>query len=325
MQYKNAFFLVFALTISAAGSAKGQTGDSTFPLLSGKGTPLTLQLKDLDSTWRVFTAASSSYESIFNTAMGGSGNRVYTKGDTVTVGTDVFLVTYKPEAPDLSSLMMGGGGGLPKLKPLAENTVLRLSLLNLHALNAMDGIKVFDLKEQVASNQKPSYPMALIQPEKTTTAVSTEPALLKIGSVAPDFVVHDNNGKAVKLSAYRGKVVVIDFWATWCGPCQESLPDTNKLAAKFAGKNVVVLGVNVWDTKKAFHDWLPEHKGFSAIKFAIDTGGQGQDVATKLYHVSGIPTQYVIDRKGRVVKSLVGYSGGEADLASGIELALSHK
>jgi peroxiredoxin len=309
--------------------AASQAADPTFPLLAGKGAPLTIQLKDLDSNWRVFTASSNSYENILASAMGGgSGNRVYTKGGTITVGTDVFLVTYKPDPPDMASLFAGGGP--PKAKPLTEATTLRLSLLNLHALSAMDGIRVFDLKEQIATSQKPSSPLEMIQKEATATPAAeparpAEPALLKNGAEAPDFVVHDDNGKAVKLSAYRGKVVVIDFWSTWCGPCQESLPGTNALAAQFAQKNVVVLGVNVWDTKKAFHDWLPEHKKFSSIRFAIDTRGQGQDVATKLYHVSGIPTQYVIDRKGRIVKSLVGYSQDESDLTKGIHLDLSHR
>jgi thiol-disulfide isomerase/thioredoxin len=294
-----------------------------FPLLAGKTTPLTLHLKDLDSNWRVFTASTNSYENILASAMtGGTGNRVYTRGDTVTVGADIFLVTYKPEAPDISGLFSVGGP--PKAKALTENTLLRLSLLNLHALGAMDGIRVFDLKEQTVASTIPSFPFTTSTTTKSSSGTgSDEPAPLKNGSIAPDFTVRDDKGATVKLSSYRGKVVVLDFWSTWCGPCQQSLPSTNAVAAKYAGKNVVVLGVNVWDTKKAFHDWLPDHKKFGSIKFAIDTHGQGQDVATKLYHVSGIPTQFVIDKKGRVVKSLVGFSGDEADLVGGIKLALS--
>jgi thiol-disulfide isomerase/thioredoxin len=300
-------------------SAHAQVASAPFPLLSGKEAPLTLKLKDLDSSWRVFTASSSSYENILASAMsGGAGNRIFTKGDTVTVGTDVFLVTYKADPPDMASLF--GGGGPPKPKPLTLNTILRLSLLNLHALSAMDGIRVFDLKEITAA-PTPSPLQLFGQSAGATTAA--EPALLKEGGTAPDFVVQDDKGTAVKLSDYHGKVVVLDFWSTWCGPCQESLPGTNALAAKYAAKGVVVLGVNVWDKKDAFHDWLPKHKALSSIKFAIDTHDQPQDVATKLYHVSGIPTQYVIDRKGKIVKSLVGYSEDESGLTSGIKAALS--
>ncbi|MDR3690530.1 MAG: TlpA disulfide reductase family protein [Fimbriimonas sp.] len=323
MLYKTSILIASIVLTAPAVCASAQTGDNTFPLLSGKTVPLTLQLKELDASWRVFTAASSSYENILASAMGGGSNRVYTKGETITVGAEVFLVTYKPDGPDMASLLTSGGP--PKAKPISANTTIRLSLLNLHAVTAMDGIKVFDLNEQIGA-----IPATPLIPRKTEPAASdvvktAEPVLLHAGTLAPDFTVKDDSGAPVKLSSYRGKVVVIDFWSTWCGPCQESLPSTNSVAAKYAGKGVVVIGVNVWDTQKAFHSWLPDHKKFNSIKFAIDTRGNGQDVATKLYHVSGIPTQYVIDRKGRIVKSLVGYSGSEDDLTSGIKLALNHK
>ena len=315
---------VVASALVATSLAMAQTAGSPFPLLDGKTTPLTLKLKDLDSTWRVFHASSSSYENILASAMsGGGGAPVFTKGDTVTVGTDVFLVTYKPDGPNLAAMFSGGGP--PKPKPMTGDTVLRLSLLNLHALSAMDGIKVFDLKEQVAENQGDSFAEML---QKASGAASgsdagQEKPLLKSGTTAPDFTLHDDKGNAVHLASYRGKVVVLDFWSTWCGPCQDSLPKTAKVAAKYSGKDVVFLGVNVWDEQKAFHSWLPEHKSLNSIKFAIDPRKDGQDVATKLYQVTGIPTQYVIDRKGKIVKSLEGDADDESELVSGIKSALA--
>ena len=299
-----------------------QTQTGAFPLLDGKTTPLTLKIKDLDSSWRVFSAPSSSTEGILG-MFGAGGNKVFTKGETVSVANEVFLVAYKADPPDMASLM--AGGGMPKAKPLTLDTVIRLSLLNLHALNSMDGIHVFDAKGLMAENDATSS--TDIINVRAAPIQSAQPAgeavLLKNGSKAPDFEVRDDSGNPVKLSAYRGKVVVLDFWATWCGPCQESLPKTNQVAAKYAGKDVVFLGVNVWDKQTEFHKWLPDHKSFNAIKFAIDTHGQGEDVASKLYHVSGIPTQYVIDKKGRVVTSIVGYSDDEAELTQGIKTALS--
>ena len=301
--------------------------DSGFPFMAGKVAPLTLRLKELDSNWRVFSTSTNSYENLIAMAMGGgSPNHIYTKGETVTIGTDTFLIAYKPEATvDMTSLMAGGGKP-PKTKPLTEASVLKLSLLNLHALTSMDSIQVFNLKEEVGGNKGATMPMEIISSDVSTTrAAPAERALLPNGSVAPDFVVKDRAGNPVKLSAFRGKVVVLDFWATWCGPCQESLPNTNAIAAKYASKGVVVLGVNVWDSQAEFNKWLPDHKKFSAIKFAIDTKSQGQDVATKLYNVSGIPTQYIIDRKGKIVKSLVGYSEDESTLTSAIYSALVRK
>jgi len=149
------------------------------------------------------------------------------------------------------------------------------------------------------------------------------PPLLAVGAAAPDFAVQDKAGKTIRLSDYKGKVVVLDFWSTWCGPCQASLPHTSSVARKFAGQNVVVLAVNVWDTQAAFDAWLPKHAEYNAIQFAIDpTKAQGQDVASRLYHVSGIPTQYVISPAGKVTKSFVGFGGPTNDLAQAVTAAM---
>lgn len=149
------------------------------------------------------------------------------------------------------------------------------------------------------------------------------PPLLATGTPAPDFAVQDRDGKPVHLSDYKGKVVVLDFWSTWCGPCQQSLPHTNQVARKYADKNVVVLAVNVWDKPEAFQAWLPQHKEYDALTFAIDPTGNGKDIATSLYHVSGIPTQYVLSREGKIVQSFVGYDGPTDDLENAIKAAQS--
>ena len=153
---------------------------------------------------------------------------------------------------------------------------------------------------------------------------AARPALLPAGAAAPDFTVQDKAGHPLSLASYKGKVVVLDFWATWCGPCQRSLPHTNAVAKQFAGKDVVVLAVNVWDTKTAFDGWLPKHPEYDAITFALDpTTQHGQDVATRLYKVSGIPTQYVIGKDGKIQTSFVGYGEPTPELANAVTQALA--
>ena len=155
-----------------------------------------------------------------------------------------------------------------------------------------------------------------------TAALYTPPKLLAGGAQAPNFTANDKDGRPVKLSDYKGKVVVLDFWATWCGPCQMSLPHTTAIAKQYAAKGVTVLAVNVWDKPDAFRAWLPKHPQYATLHFAIDPATvQDKGIATGLYGVSGIPTQYVIGKDGRIVKSIVGYDEGSTALEDALKAA----
>jgi thiol-disulfide isomerase/thioredoxin len=140
----------------------------------------------------------------------------------------------------------------------------------------------------------------------------TEPTLLAVGTPAPDFAVVTPDGRTVHLSDYKGKTVVLDFWATWCGPCQASMPHLEHVYQQVKAKNVVVLAVCVWDDKAAYDKWLPVHIGKDYnFPVAFDPAGRGpKSIARNLYKVTGIPTQYVIDKDGKVAASGVGYEGG---------------
>lgn len=110
----------------------------------------------------------------------------------------------------------------------------------------------------------------------------------------------DENGKAGKLSDFRGKVVLLNFWASWCGPCMEEMPALKKLEEKFASKGLVVLSVNVEERKEAVAktiklSTLPTHSVFEPSQ---------ADIAT--YKVQTIPVSLLIDRKGIVRDGILG-------------------
>jgi thiol-disulfide isomerase/thioredoxin len=153
-----------------------------------------------------------------------------------------------------------------------------------------------------------------------TAAALPRPVLLSAGTVAPDFTSKDFAGKEVKLSDSKDKVVVLDFWATWCGPCMLSLPHTQEVAKQYKDQGVVVLAVCTSDTRAKFEEWTKTNQvKYPDISFACDLNEQGSAtyadrVSLKLYGVSGIPTQFIIGRDGKIAATLVGYRLGDVKL-----------
>jgi thiol-disulfide isomerase/thioredoxin len=123
----------------------------------------------------------------------------------------------------------------------------------------------------------------------------------KIGSAAPVTVSHDLGGKEVKLSDLKGKVVVLDFWATWCGPCRAMIPHTNQLYEKLKGKPVVIVSISADDNKETVTNFLKTTK----MPWNHWFDGRGGPLA-RLYGANAIPTVYVIDHKGVIRYHQVG-------------------
>jgi thiol-disulfide isomerase/thioredoxin len=145
--------------------------------------------------------------------------------------------------------------------------------------------------------------------------------MLAAGTTAPDLTALDRAGKPIELSALRGKVVVLDFWAIGCGHCLESQAHLNDVAKKFAGEAIVV-ALDVQDSKPAFTAWLAKHPQYPALLFALAPTPKDQEMAMMAYEVPGFPETYIIGKDGKIVKAMFGYDGPTPDLANAVRAAL---
>jgi cytochrome c-type biogenesis protein len=142
------------------------------------------------------------------------------------------------------------------------------------------------------------------QPQISTDAAAGSGKAAK-GKLAPEIILNDLNGQTVKLTDYRGKVVILNFWASWCPPCKSEMPDLDEAAREFTKANdAVLLTINLTDgnreTTETAGKYISDHN-FS-MKVLLDT----QSRAANAYNITSIPTTYIIDKQGVIVNSLVG-------------------
>ncbi len=125
-------------------------------------------------------------------------------------------------------------------------------------------------------------------------------------SRAPDFTLNNLEGKTVRLADFKGKVIILDFWATWCPPCRAEIPNFNKMHRLYSEKGLAIVGISLDEGgKNTVQPFVEEFKVSYTIVLGDDT------VVENFGGIRGIPTTFVINRKGEIVKKLVGFHGQE--------------
>ena len=125
------------------------------------------------------------------------------------------------------------------------------------------------------------------------------------GVSAPQFTLAARGGRDVSLAQYHGQVVMINFWASWCGPCRQEMPLLESIYKRYNKLGFTLLGVNVEPDSKAANEWLKDTPVSFPILYDKDSK------VSKLYEVAGMPSTVIIDRSGKLRTVHRGYKPGD--------------
>ena len=189
--------------------------------------------------------------------------------DTGQMNHEAMSVPAEPTPPQQSSMIR-----TRVIPAIAGTLVVGLLALLAYALFAPESLRV-DAKQTVTD---------------FGAVVYDEP------KAAPQFTLAGFDGSSFNLADYRGQVVVLNFWASWCDPCIAEMPMLNRLSDEFADDNVVIVGVNVWDTRDAAQEFIDELN----ITYPVIEDDAATSIAVE-FGLTGVPETFVINPDGEIV------------------------
>jgi thiol-disulfide isomerase/thioredoxin len=208
---------------------------------------------------------------------------------------DQTPVTLESSAPDMPSDGAVASGATPPSEPPASRKALVIAFISVVAALALVW-----LAPSIDPHEDPPAESASVNHGEPEDAAA-------IGKPAPmHYTLQDMNGVDVKLDAFKGKVVVVNFWATWCGPCKAEIPDLVALQAQYKD-DLVVLGISVDDKAEDMKPYAAEYK----INYPLLVGNGRQDVQDAFGPLYGVPVSVIVGRDGKIAKKHSGIASRE--------------
>jgi thiol-disulfide isomerase/thioredoxin len=208
--------------------------------------------------------------------------------------------------------------------PVKRNTLVISIVLFILAVFAWAGWANWEYRKQAVERQLASVAHGVLVPD----AAGGEPQYISplTGKPAPEFALEDLSGKKVSLASYKGKAVLINFWATWCGPCKIETPWLIELRNQYAAQGFEVLGVSTDDIDHDNKQMMSDEKkdiAKSAQQLGIDYPVliDGASVSTPYGGLDEMPTSFFVDRKGTVVAAQLGLTSKD-DIEANIKKSL---
>lgn len=276
---------------------KIKAGDSYFDLIAQNGDDISIKANMSDSTHAYEVSGSAESERIktFNeisNLYGGKNSKLVEayQAEAKKLGgdSDSLLNVYMPEFQKNINAF-----GDAVLKFVNEN---KSSLSSFYAITSLDQMKyesdMVKYADEVSADikQNPSVQQFIKHMERVKP--------ISVGQIAPDFTLIDDQDQQFKLSDYKGKYVMIDFWASWCAPCRQENPNVVKLYNQYKDKGLNILGISLDEDLKAWQKAIKDDK----LTWRHATEAQRFDgKVVKDYQIEAIPASFIIDPEGKIV------------------------
>ena len=278
-----------------------KTNDKNFAMLvldSADKVTITGSVKDLGNTFKV---EGSSETTIFIEYNNLSKSRDI-KLDSLNKAFQLLMETNKMDSKRMDSLSaifetpynsIINQSNILMVDKISKNTNMYSSIM---AIQALDPDKYSDLYKSLDAGLSKKFPKdknVIMFHEVVERMLSTN-----IGQFAPEISLPSPDGKEIALSSLKGKLVLIDFWASWCGPCRKEMPNVVKIYSKFKNKGFEIYGVSLDQDKEKWMEAITKDginwPQVSDLKY-------WDNVAARIYNVQGIPYTVLIDKDGKII------------------------